>query len=427
MIRLNKTFHSNTIRGVYMNLTKIFVFITAGTLFCSSLVNASQVAGIDIYGYFQSELLYERSIMKAFGAIDTTTRTTSEVAELDLFFNKQITQKISALVNFQLTGNYSSENLWGDFNLDQAWVKFDLSKMFVLRIGHLVPIFNQFNEIKSRFPLFPFIVRPAIYESNYGKMVQSSIFLPLHAAMQINGTVPMGKTKFDYAIFGGNSEFINTKKGASDYSIVPFGTDSTNFKMVGGRLGLRAFDLKFGVSGTYDKSRNDDINGSITMANNTMKEILGDQAPVLPFIGEVPRYRFGVDLSFTNGRFNFQSEYIYVHFTPDGIAKRNLDLVSLATQQSPSPINTELDRQFAFASLTCYITEKFNATIAGYYNKTVSQLLLDHGLYGVDFCLGYNITDGIAVKAQIRDVRSDRHCTIRWNDFISAAAISVFF
>lgn len=31
-----------------MNLTKIFVFITAGTLFCSSLVNASQVAGIDI-------------------------------------------------------------------------------------------------------------------------------------------------------------------------------------------------------------------------------------------------------------------------------------------------------------------------------------------------------------------------------------------
>jgi hypothetical protein len=345
-----------------MNLTKSFVFIAAGTLFFSSLVNASQIAGIDIYGYFQSELLYERSITKAFGSTDTSTRSSSEVAELDLFFNKQITPKISALVNLQLTGNYSSENLWGDFNLDQAWVKFDLSKMFVLRIGHIVPIFNQFNEIKTRFPLHPFIIRPAIYETNYGKMVQSSIFLPLHAAMQINGTVPLGKTKFDYALFGGNSEFINTKQNASAYSVIPFGTDSTNFKMIGGRLGLRAFDLKFGISSTYDKSRNDDINASIATANSTMKAILGDHAPVLPFIGEVPRYRFGLDLSFTNGRFNFQSEYIYVHFTPKGNVKENLDLVSLATKSSPSPINTELDRQFAFASLTCYITEKFNAT-----------------------------------------------------------------
>lgn len=54
-----------------MNLTKTFVFITIGMLFCSSLVNASQIAGIDIYGYFQSELLYERSITKQFGVSDT--------------------------------------------------------------------------------------------------------------------------------------------------------------------------------------------------------------------------------------------------------------------------------------------------------------------------------------------------------------------
>lgn len=410
-----------------MNLTKIFVFITAGTLFCSSLVNASQVAGIDIYGYFQSELLYERSITKQFGVSDTLKRSTSEVSELDLFFNKQITPKISALVNLQLTGNYSSENFWGDFALDQAWVKFDLSKMFVLKIGQVVPMFNQFNEIKARFPLHPFIIRPAIYETNYGKMVQSSIFLPLHAAMQINGTVPLGKTKFDYAVFGGNSEFIHTKKNASDYVVIPFGTDSTNFKMVGGRLGLRAFDLKFGISGTYDKARNDDINATIDTANSTMKAILGDYAPVLPSIGETPRYRFGVDLSFTNGRFNFQSEYIYVHITPKDNVKRTLDLVSLATKDSPVPISNDLDRQFAFASLTCYITEKFNATLAGYYNNTPASVILDKGFYGVDFCLGYNITDGVAVKAQIRDVRSDRECTVRWNDFITAAGISVFF
>ncbi len=71
-----------------MNLTKSFVFIAAGTLFFSSLVNASQIAGIDIYGYFQSELLYERSITKAFGSTDTSTRSSSEVAELDLFFQQ---------------------------------------------------------------------------------------------------------------------------------------------------------------------------------------------------------------------------------------------------------------------------------------------------------------------------------------------------
>jgi hypothetical protein len=410
-----------------MNLTKKFHLTKILIFSLFALSNAELGMGIDMYGYFQSELLYERSIMKIAGNSDTTSRTSSEVSELDLFFHKEISPKISALVNLQFVENFSTENLWGDFNLDQAWVKFDLSTMCVIKVGHIIPIFNNFNEIKSRFPLFPFILRPAIYESFYGKMVQSSIFLPLHAALQVNGTFPFGKAKLDYAIFGGNSDFINTKSGNASYSLTPFGTDSTTFKMVGGRLGIRAFDIKLGVSGTYDYSRNDDINSYIVTANDAMKTFMGNNAPVLSFIDPTPRYRFGSDLSYTNGRISFEAEYIYIHFTPKGKAKNQLDIASDVTKNSFSPIYKDLDRQFAYAAFTYLFTEKFDATVAGYYNKTASSLLLHKGLYGADLCAGYHLNDNVTLKAQIRNVKTIHGNTMDWDNFISAAAVSVCF
>jgi hypothetical protein len=111
----------------------------------------------------------------------------------------------------------------------------------------------------------------------------------LHALLQVNGTIPSGKMKFDYAVFGGNSEFIKSKAGTESFQSAPVGTDTTNFKLVGGRLGIRAHDVKFGVSGTYDKTRNDDINSSISTANSMMKQIMGANAPVLSLLDPMPR------------------------------------------------------------------------------------------------------------------------------------------
>jgi hypothetical protein len=261
---------------------------------------------------------------------------------MDLFLHKNFSPTVSCLVDLQFLNTFSTEKGWGDLNLDEAWVKFSPSRLFELRVGYIVPTFNNFNEIKTKFPLFPYIQRPIVYESSMGS-IMGGAFLPLHAAAQIDGTAPVGSIKLDYALYGGNSEFmqVNDMGGISD---------SSNYK-AGGR---RGFDLKFGVSATYDYCRNDQKNSSTPTANS-----MPWATTQYSSIGSTPRYRIGLDLSYSKFGFTFESEYIYVKesFTGDQKAIINdlvLGNVLPSTDQNMyvafgSIMYDFLDRYFVFA------------------------------------------------------------------------------
>jgi outer membrane cobalamin receptor len=63
----------------------------------------------------------------------------------------------------------------------------------------------------------------------------------------------------------------------------------------------------------------------------------------------------------------------------------------------------------------------------GYYNETESNIMMNKGLYGIDFCAGYHVNDNVTLKGQIRNVMTDSDNAIVWHDLMSGFAVSVFF
>lgn len=189
--------------------------------------------GIEINGYAQVYCGYN----KANDLIPQIKASSFNIQEMDLVFQKNLGSALSTFVDLQFLNTYSSEKGWGNFNLDQMWIKYSPTKQLNVKFGHIVPIFNAFNEIKTKFPLLPYIFRPLIYESSLATFVNPQEFLPMNAALQVNGTVSASAMKLDYALFGGNSDFVVSDKVSKGNTLITSGFDSTNFKLFGGRVG----------------------------------------------------------------------------------------------------------------------------------------------------------------------------------------------
>jgi hypothetical protein len=364
--------------------------------------------GLDIYGYGQvigqNTKMYSSGGSSAGPLSSDHSTTTFSLQEMDLFLHKNFSPTVSCLVDLQFLNTFSTEKGWGDLNLDEAWVKFSPSRLFELRVGYIVPTFNNFNEIKTKFPLFPYIQRPIVYESSMGS-IMGGAFLPLHAAAQIDGTAPVGSIKLDYALYGGNSEFMQVNDMGSI-------SDSSNYKAGGMRVGMRGFDLKFGVSATYDYCRNDQINSSITTANS-----MPGSTTQYSSLGSTPRYRIGLDLSYSKFGFTVESEYIYVKesFTGDQKAIIN-DLV--LGNVLPS---TDQNMYVAFGSIMYDFLDRY-FVFAGYSvarNPTMSDDPFKSPLGGA----GMHINDNVTLKWQ------ETYIIISSNMKIlqSQAAVSFYF
>lgn len=406
-----------------MNLLKKMLVTAAISALPISSVNADNVAGIDVYGYFQTQLWHYKYTTKSvfsmgpfgnFTMKDTSRSTSSEVSELDLFLNKQISQKISALIDLQFLNNFSTAKSWGDLNVDEAWVKFNLDRAFVIKTGFIVPTFNNFNEIKSKFPLIPYVFRPIIYESN-NTVAGPDIYLPQHAAIQINGTFNLPVLKIDYALFGGNSDFIIKK---ADFAMNPSGTDSTNFKLGGGRLGMRVSNVKLGVSSSYDYYGNGDVNSYLAYASDTS----------LKPLGRMPRTRVGADLSFSVLGFNFEAEAVRVMVNAKGSEKKKLDAIVNSTGSSFFPIHKDLKKDFAYGALTYTFLENYDITgMLGYIRDHATSI---NPSYEWSACAGYHVNDAVTIKAQIKNVFTnpeEKGSYTKMNLLYTGAAVSVFF
>jgi hypothetical protein len=389
---------------MYCKVKRMYVFLAA-IVCAASMFYSVYAEGLDIYGYGQimgqNQKNFNSSTATGTGsAISSHSTTTFSIQEIDLFLHKNFTPTVSCLVDLQFLNSYSTQNKWGDLNLDEAWVKFSPSRLFELKVGYIVPIFNNFNEVKTKFPIFPYIQRPLVYESSMGT-IMGSAFLPLHAAAQISGTASAGSMKLDYAIYGGNSEFMQT------------GTkDSSNYKAGGMRVGLRGFDLKFGVSATYDYCRNDQINSTISRANSM------PGSTQYSLLGSTPRGRVGLDLSYSKFGLTLESEFIYVKelFT-DGQKTSINNLVS-----GKVFTGADLSMYVAFGTITYDFLDRY-FVFAGYATALNPTMGMADPLKSPLGGAGIRINDNVTVKLQETYVMVSSNMKM----LSSQAAVSFYF
>jgi hypothetical protein len=266
----------------------------------SGLSYGQSEEALNIFGYFQTEFkqTLPSTFTMQFGPqtieFKTPGTNTFKNNQLNLFLQKDF--KISnfnftSFVNFEVTGSFSSFRNWGTFSMEEAWVKANFSDALNLKVGQLIPEFNALNTMKNRTPFLPYSERPVIYETNY-RNEWMPMFLPEYAFIQIYGKIPFTeKVKFEYAVYGGNLSGPYLSTGAS---ATP--EDKTDFKMVGGRVGIIYDNIRAGISSTWDR----EVDTMFQFGNLNNK---------------LPRIRLGGDIALHYFGFTLEAEYTAVNYS----------------------------------------------------------------------------------------------------------------
>lgn len=284
-----------------MNRHRVFrlaliVWLATGATAASALAQQD----LRIFGYFQNTFQYERPE-------DATKSTSFLLQHLNMLFQKELSKTWSTYINIEFTNSFSASQSWGTASVQEAWALYRYDNRFSLKLGLQIPTFNNLNEIKNRTPLLPYIIRPVVYESSLEEVISLEQYVPNRAFVQAYGFLPFRRTKFDYAVYLGNSPNIN-----SDPAEGQTGVDTTDTFLGGARFGIRHGELKAGISTTYDKS-------------NFLHQIAeavggGNQAG-----REIARFRLGADLSYRWRDFFGEFEFIKVIYDDRG-ADVDLDL-----------------------------------------------------------------------------------------------------
>ena len=330
--------------------------------------------------------------------VDRNIKNSSfSLQQLNLFFNKLVEDKFNVFINFEFQASYSSERESGAFNLQEGWVNYNHSDRLDLKVGLLLPIFNNLNEIQNRLPLFPYLFRPGIYETLATGQFIFEDYRPEQAYLQLSGFVPMGSLRLDYAAHMGNSEtsFLATTKPGSGISAggpevaqnAFQGEDLSYFKAYGGRIGVRSPNERFkaGLSMTYDRDN-----------RNSITEKSASRLPgfVIPALGEVPRLRLGGDLSFQRGRFAFEGEFIKVRHDVDYPL-----LPALSLDKDYYYVNLLYnfsDRLWGYTGFERFIDQTFEAVVPHSPDAA--------GIADVILGSGYKINEVIVLKSQYANI-----------------------
>jgi hypothetical protein len=384
---------------------------------------------LNIFGYFQNSFQYwPKSKAKTthpqyFNPIEQPAQNSFNMQQLNLFLGKDLSRHWRAFVNFEILNSFSSQRQWGAFNLEEAWVRYKPSDKFNIKLGLMIPVFNNLNEIKNRTPLLPYIIRPLIYETSFSEFFSGiEEGAPARAFVQASGVIPSGKVKLDYALYIGNSPNIN-----SDPNEGQTGVDTTNAILLGGRIGIRLKDFKIGFSTTHEN-----IDLRLVDIGIARYEFIYKKAP---------RIRLGGDLSFHIRRFSFEGEITAAKY--DDISEIRID--GVISNDNHGEIN--FDGKFYYGTLGYQISEQIFA-YASYWNvvhefpfivaqtpsllTTVGATTIDGPTVGVSFKLIDRLTfKGQYVLVNIKDnlpfPYSNDKIIVENKYNIFAIAASVFF
>jgi hypothetical protein len=312
--------------------------------------------------------------------------------QMNVFLQKNHNTEFSSFINLEFTNSFSFQDTIGGFKIEEAWLKYSPSSYFNVKGGVLVPRFNNFNEIKNRTVLLPYIYRPIAYETYFFTQFGTGEFVPTSANLQIYGDVPAGKFRLNYAVFYGNSQPALLNDNNDRWGS---GQDATPYKMVGGRVGVEYDNLQFGVSATYDRSDLRDYD-----------------------IGYIPRTRFGAYLNYSLARFELEAELIKVYYDLSQADKNTLAL---------NPFNPqEFDKEFYHVNLLYYVTDELSAYVGYDLLKGGENIFIAEGLNFYNVGVSYLVTDSIILKAQYEHQVYPKFSgteAIR-NDYLLGASIS---
>lgn len=297
------------------------LLVLQSSLFFVSDVSFAQSGEEDlqIFGFSQIILnsRYTKLTLLETSTIPVPIKTSSyansfALHQVNLFFRKSINEKTTFFLNIEATGSYSTKIPSGNFEIPEGWISFRLNENLELKTGLLLPRFNSLNEIQNRLPLLPYIIRPVVYENYFDNVFDPEDYLPSSGYIQLSGIRNISKKfNLDYVFFIGNAEdsFLSSvpagSLGEEEESTALYQGENLNTQLLyGGRVGIenRLKTLKLGTSFTYDEDNK---------TSSRKKNILIPQL-VLPDIGEITRYRIGVDLSFAYKKFVSETEIIGV-------------------------------------------------------------------------------------------------------------------
>lgn len=403
---------------------------------------------LKIFGYWQGTYQFNdggKVTRPAMGSENSSTSTTPKSSsfmtqQLNLFLAKDFaveTGELSTFVNFEFVNNFNSSKKWGNFSLEEAWLKYTYSDALSIKAGMLIPTFNNMNTIKNKTPLLPYIMRPIIYEASSAELVPLSAFVPDKASIEVSGFVPLtalplvSDFNFDYALYVGNSEssYIATT-ATTNYAR---GLDSSMFKMVGGRIGFRSQNIKFGVSGTYDRENLGEIFDSTKAGSN------------------VVRWRLGADLSINYGDFFFEGEFIKVLYDRTSAQK---EVMSSLQNMFPGggdpgsnpglppdslggpgngnngnggkmPMPSSLDKYCYYLTLGYQPFKNFTTYISYTYVKDDYHMVLRDGMKSYSFGINYQLNNSVVLKSQY--IHNKLGSKFDYNTNYYNAAISVNF
>ena len=330
---------------------------------------ASQIASdLSVFGYFQGNFRYgSESITTDKGKISSYS-----LQQLNFLFRKEFGSSFSSFVNMESLNTYSSADGWGSLKFSEAWIRYNHDRALNIKVGLQVPTFNNLNDIKNRTPLLPYILRPAVYESSYETILPISAFVPQQAFFEIDGVLTASSARIDYALYVGNEdEFLSTEYQLD--SSIPIGADTTTTKLFGGRVGIRYNELKAGVSTTYDHSNQEELG-----------------------IPSVPRYRLGLDLSFSIQQTFFESEAIWVLH---GLSESQRDVLVVNTRNNPL-LTSDLDKFFFYGMAGYRISDQLSVYGAYNFLRDQSFIFWSDGFYAYMGGLVYKPVDAIVFKAQ---------------------------
>ncbi len=338
-----------------------------------SAATFAQSNDLQIFGYFQNNYTYFNTYL---GDTKTMDVNSFLMQQMDVFFQKNLTADFSAFVNLEFTNSYAAQDSIGGFKIQEAWLKYSPSEYLNIKGGLLIPRFNNFNEIKNRTVLLPYIYRPIAYESYFFNQFGTSAFVPSTANLQVYGDIPVvGGLHFNYAGFYGNSETDMLNKNSNFWGP---GQDPTPYKLVGGRLGIEYENLQLGVSATSDRQNlNQENNGFATVRYN---------------LGYIPRTRFGAYLNYSRWGFELEGEMIKVNYDISQAQKDSLSHIMFAP--------TSFDKTYYHVNLLYNFTDKIAGYVGYDYLKGQDNFFISDGLNVYSYGASYRVSDAILLKAQ---------------------------
>ncbi len=337
----------------------------------------------NLFGSMQNMFLYEKSDCKLSlhrgrgqSDFDSTIydyeRSSFALQQLDLFVAKEISDDFKMFIDLELKLNFSSEDNWGQAKVQEAWAEYSASDLFNLRAGILFPKFNNMNEIKNK-SFLPYAIKPIVYDQMFSNDRESDYFIPDRAYLEAYGFYPIHNIRLEYALYAGNSskDYISNNT-SNDTATLKGGLDTKGleFKLFGGRIGIRKDDEKFkaGISFTKDKE----------------KVYLDFQSIKYPVSikDDIDRYRLGLDLSFSVWKFDSESEMVNVMY-------------DFEDPQNPW---ISLNRMFLYSTLLYNATDKFFGYFC--YQYTSHKTISEDNSYTYSLGCGYKFNDAITLKMQ---------------------------